>query len=208
MPENKKLGVREVPNHNIHVNASTEDRSLAKDLVKSAMEEIVIPKTTEVVRDTFLGMIGMLADTAKSMVDKTLYPNGNLPNKKPSSGSGYYQSTNYTSYSRPIGQYQPTQQPQRGRDLIGQRPGNQVKYIWVESEEKAKMIVGALKEDIDNYGYAKVATLYEMTRERTTSVDFTYGWTDSSAIGYYYDNHRGIDEFKWFIDLPQPVKII
>ena len=208
MPENNKQNIREIPNHNLHVNASTQDRSLVKDLAKSAMEEIVIPKTTSVMRDMFLGLISMLADTARSTVDKVLYPNGNVPATKQSQGTGYYQRTNYTSFSTPINQYQATTQQPKGRDLIGQRPGNQVKYVWVGTEDKAKAITGALKEDIDNYGYAKVATLYEMIKERTTSVDFTYGWTDSNSIGYHYDDNRRPDEDRWFIDLPQPVKII
>lgn len=209
MPENKKQNIREIPNHNIHVNASVQDRSIVKDLAKSAMEEIVIPKTTNVVRDMFLGMINMLAETAKSLVDRGLYPNGGVPNTKPSQGIGYYQNTNYTSYSTPIGQYSPnpSARPNSGKDPIGQRPGNQVKYVWVWTEDQAKSLTGALKEDIDNYGHAKVATLYEMIKERTTSVDFTYGWTDSNTIGYHYDDNRRPDEPKWFIDLPQPIKL-
>ena len=203
----KRNAAREIPKHDIHVKASVEESSLMKDLLSSAMEEYIVPKSTELLRDTFTGMIGMAADALRGMVDKVLYPNGDAPTRKTSNqGSSYYTSTtNYTSFSRPIGQYQ----PQRGRDMIGQRPGNLVKKIWVANEDIAKQIVGALIEDIDNYNKAKVATLYEMIGERTTMVDYHYGWPDEhiNAIGYFYDTDRRPDEDRWYIDLPKPVDI-
>ena len=202
---NNLASLREIPKHDIKVKASTEDRSLLKDLGKGAMDEIIIPKSKDVMRDMFTGIINMFADAMRSSIDRILYPDGNIPNRKPNQGVGVYTgSTNYTSFSRPINNYHPQQ---RGRDMIGQRSGNEVKFIWVESEEKAKMIIGALKEDIDNYGKAKVASLYEMIGERTTFADFKFGWTDANAIGYYYDTNRRSSEYKWFIDLPRPVDI-
>lgn len=206
MADNRQ-SLREIPKHNIQVKASVEERNLAKDIAKGVMDEVIIPKSKEAMRNMSSDIITMFAEGLRSLVDRVIYPDGNVPYKKnTNSGSGVYTSNvNYTSYSRPINNYQPSQQ--KGKDTIGQRPGNEVKYIWVESEEKAKQIVGALKEDIDNYGKAKVATLYEMIKERTTMADFKYGWTDSNAIGYYYDSNRRGNEYKWFIDLPRPVDI-
>lgn len=206
MADNRQ-SLREIPKHNIQVKASVEERNLAKDIAKGVMDEVIIPKSKEAMRNMSSDIITMFAEGLRSLVDRVIYPDGNVPYKKTTnSGSGVYTSNvNYTSYSRPINNYQPSQQ--KGKDTIGQRPGNEVKYIWVESEEKAKQIVGALKEDIDNYGKAKVATLYEMIKERTTMADFKYGWTDSNAIGYYYDSNRRGNEYKWFIDLPRPVDI-
>lgn len=196
--------IREIPKHNIQVKASTQDRSLMRDLGKGVMDEIIIPKSKDTMRNMFSDIIGMFADAMRSSIDRILYPDGNVPNRKPNQGMGVYTGvTNYTSYSRSISDYQ----PQRGRDMIGQRSGNEVKFIWVESEEKAKMIIGALKEDIENYGKAKVASLYEMIGERTTFADFKYGWTDANSIGYYYDTNRRANEYRWFIDLPKPVDI-
>lgn len=206
MAENNKQAIREIPKHDIHVKASTEDRSLIKELGKSAMEEVIIPKSRDTMRNMSSDIINMFAEVLRNIVDGFLYPDGNVPSRKSSQSSGYYTgTTNYQSFSRPIGQYQPSNQ--KGRDVIGQRSGNEVKYVWVETEEKAKQIVGALKEDIDNYNKAKVASLYEMIGERTTFADFKYGWTDSNAIGYYYDSSRRGNEYKWFIDLPKPVDI-
>ena len=196
--------MREIPRHDIKVKASTQERSIIRDLGKGAMEEIIIPKSKGIMRDMLSDIVGMIADAMRSSIDKVLYPDGNVPNKRPRNGNGVYTgTTNYTSYSRPISNYQ----PQKGRDMIGQRPGNEVKYIWVESEDKAKQVTGTLKEEIENYGKTKVASLYEMIGERTTFADYQYGWTDVNAIGYYYDNNRRGDEYKWFLDLARPVDI-
>lgn len=203
MAENKN-NLREIPKHNIKVDATVEDHSLLKDLFVGAYNTIIKPQVKGVVRDTISSFTTMCSDMVRNMTDGWLYPDGNVPNRKPNQSGHYTGTTNYTSFSRPIGQQQ---NQQRGRDPIGQRAGNEVKYIWVESEEKAKMITGALKEDIDNYGKAKVATLYEMVKERTTMADFTYGWTDANAIGYYCDTSRRPDENRWFIDLPKPIDI-
>lgn len=204
MAEENNNAMREIPKHDIKVQASVEDRSLVKDLGKGVMEEIIVPKSKEVMRDMSSGIVNMFADALRNCIDKLLYPDGNVPNRKPTNGNGVYTgTTNYTSYSRQIGSYQPGQ----ARDTIGQRSGNEVKYIWVETEEKAKQIIGALKEDIDMYGKAKVASLYEMIGERTTFADFKYGWTDAGSIRYYYDSSRRGNEYKYFLDLPKPVDI-
>lgn len=208
MAEDNKQAIREIPKHDIQVKASTQDRGLIRDIGKSAMEEVIVPKSKEVMRDMSSGIINMFADAFRNMIDGLLYPDGNVPNRKSNQSTGYYTgTTNYTSFSKPINVTKSYDPHQRGRDMIGQRSGNEVKYIWVESEEKAKQIIGALKEDIENYGKAKVATLYEMIGERTTFADFKYGWTDPGSIGYYYDSSRRGTEFKWFLDLSKPIDI-
>ena len=204
MAEQNKNAIREIPKHDIHVKASTQNRSLVKELLKEAYKEEIVPRSRNMIRDTSDSIFDMIMSAIKNLRDGILYPDGNVPAKRSSNTGTYTSNVNYTSYSRPIGQYQPSQQ-MSGRDTIGQRSGNEVKYVWVESEEKAKQIVGALKEDIDNYGKAKVASLYEMIGERTTFADFNYGWTDPNSIGYYYDTSRRGDEYRWFIDLPRPV---
>lgn len=201
MADNNQL--REIPKHDIRVKASVEGNSLVRDLGKGVMNEVIIPKSKEAARNMSTDIVNMFAEALRNMIDRLIYPDGDVPYKK-TNNSGVYQ-TNYTSYSTPIKDYQPTQQ--KGRDLIGQRPGNEVRYIWVESEEKAKQIVGALKEDIAMYKKAKVASLYEMVGERTTMADFKYGWTNQNDIGYYYDTSRRGNEYKWFINLTKPVDI-
>ena len=187
------------------INATVKKNSVAHELGNYAMEEIIVPKSKEVMRDMFTGIVNMFADAARNTLDKVLYPDGNVPTKRNQNGNYYTGTTNYTSYSRPIGQYQPSQQ--KGRDPIGQRAGCDVRYIWVPTEEDAKDVIATLKEDIDNYGKAKVATLYEKIGERTSFADFKYGWTDANAIGYSYDSTSPNPNAKWFIDLPKPVDI-
>ena len=192
-----------MPNKNdIQIKASVKERSLLKDLGKGAYEEIIVPKSKDVMREMFTGIINMIADAFKSAIDKGLYPDGNTPTRKNSIGV-YTGNTSYTSFSRPISTYQ----PQKPRDAIGQRAGNEVKYIWVKTEDDAKYILGCLSEEIDNYGKAKVATLYEKCGIRTSFADFKYGWTNKDALGYYYDTNRRGEEDKWFLDLPRPIDI-
>jgi hypothetical protein len=187
------------------INATTKKQSVAHELGNYAMEEIIVPKSKEVMRDMFTGIVNMFADALRSSVDRVLYPDGNAPVKRQGNGGYYTGTTNYQSFSRPIGQYQPSQQ--RGRDPIGQRAGCDVRYIWVPTEDDAKELIGVLREDIDNYGKAKVATLYEKIGERTTFADFKFGWADASQLGYSYDPSSPDPARKWFIDLPKPVDI-
>lgn len=213
MPEPNKNAIREIPKTNVHVKASTKERSLIRELGKDVVEEVIMPKSRDAMRNMSDDIFSMFLEAIRNIRDGILYPDGNAPNRKPIGNSGPYGTyngiTNYTSYSRPIGTYQST--PQRGRDLIGQRPGNEVDYIWVWTEEDAKKVVGTLKENIDNYGKVKVAFLYEMieVQRRTTMSDFIYGWTKDHVdnIRYYEDTSRRRDEPRWFIDLPRPVNI-
>lgn len=195
----------EIPKHDIHVNATVKERSLLAELGKSAMDEYILPKTTEIAHGMFTDIINMVADALKSSVSKILYPNGGAPTKRSSSSGVYTGVTNYTSFSTPIKTYQSSNQP--SASTIGQRPGNMVNYIWVESEEKAKLIRDTLRDDIQRYHKAKVATLYEMTGQKTTMADFNYGWTNPNDIGYYEDTSRRPGENRWFIDLARPVDI-
>lgn len=206
MADNNKPAIREIPKHDIHVKASTKERSVLRELGKGAMEEVIIPKSRETMRNMSDDIFTMILEVLRSLRDGILYPDGNIPHKSSPNSTGVYTgTTNYTSFSTPINKYQPSSP--KGRDLIGQRPGNEVKYVWVWTEEDAKRITGTLREDIENYGKVKVAVLYEMIKERTTMSDFTFGWTDANAIGYHYDGSRRADEPKWFIDLPKPVDI-
>lgn len=212
MAEPNKNAIREIPKTNVHVKADTKERSLIRELGKDALEEVILPKSTDAIRNMSDDIFTMLLEVVRNIRDGILYPDGNVPNRKPLGHSGTYGSsyngvTNYASFSRPINTYQSN--TQKGRDLIGQRPGNEVDFIWVWSREDAMKIVGSLKETIDNYDKVKVAFLYEMIQRRTTMSDFIFGWTRDhlDSITYYEDTSRRMDEPRWFIDLPRPVDI-
>lgn len=188
------------------INATTKKRSVGAELGKYAMDEIIVPKSKEVMRDMFSGIVNMFADAARGSVDKFLYPDGNAP-KKNQQSTYYTGHTNYTSYSKPIAvsDYRSTQQ--RGRDPIGSRSGCDVECVWVATEDDAKDICELLIENIENYGKAKVATLYEKIGKRTTEADFSYGWTNRDQVRYFYDTKSPDASKRWYIDLPKPVDI-
>lgn len=191
-----------------HIKADSKKRSLFQELAKDAMEEVIVPKSRDAMRNMSDDIFTMFLEVVRNIRDGILYPDGNIPNRKPMGGGGgtYSGVTNYTSFSRPINSYQ-SNISQGRKDLIGQRPGNEVDYVWVWSEEDAKSLLGFLKERIDNYGKAKVSDLYEKIGRKTTISDFNFGWTDSNSFGFYYDHNRRHDEAPWFIDLPKPVDI-
>ena len=166
------------------------------ELVSYAVEEIIKPKCKEILSYSFNSMITMGSDVLTKSIDKVIYPEGS-PRKTNKSGSGTYQSnTNYTVYSRSN-----SEKPKR--ESVNSRSSVDVKYVWVDSKEDAEKLVGTLKEEIEMYGKAKVATLYENLEPKVTTnfADYKFGWTDADSIGYYQDGKR------WFIDLPKPVNI-
>lgn len=195
MEENKKPVIDGV---------TVKKHSIRRELANYAIKEVIEPKSKELMSSMFTGIISMFADAATKSVDRCIYPDGaprrNQGNQNSRNGV-YVSNTNYAIHSR---SYDPAPKP----DPISTRSSYDVNYIWVDEEWKAKDIIGALKEDIDNYKKAKVATLYEMAKIPTTFSDFKFGWTAEhlSQIGYYREV-SGENRGKYFIDLPRPVNI-
>lgn len=177
----------------VNVNATTKKRTIASELFDYSMKEVIIPGCKDVTRNAFTGLINMLSDAATKSIDKWIYPDG-APSKSNNNKSGVYtQQTNYTVYS--------SSQNQSSQSVISQRSSVDVDYIWVDTEEEAKYIISCLVEEIDNYGKAKVSTLYEKIKKPTTFTDFKFGWTNAKELSYRRDRGR------WFIDLPRPINI-
>lgn len=193
--DNKQLP-QEVTNSKPQIsNATVKKPTVVQELAKYATNEVIIPQSKDMMRNVLTGVINMFSDAATKSIDKALYPDG-APRRN-QRNDVYGQHTNYRVYSTSNSQNKPP------RESISTRSSTEVKLIWVDTEAQAKDIVNSLIEDIDNYGKAKVATLYEMIKEPTTFADFKFGWTkdDVRNISYYRD--RG----KYFIDLPKPVNI-
>lgn len=183
------------------ISASTKEHSVVGDLGKYVMEEYIIPKTKDVLHDTFAGIASMCSDAVQGALNKAFYGEDNHTRR---SGSSAVQRTGYTTYSRPASQTSSTVK----RDSVGNRSSVEVKYIWVDDEQSARDIISSLKELIDNYDKAKVADLYGMLtpKVQTSFTDFKYGWTDASQFGYhkeYTGEHRG----QYLIDLPRPIDV-
>ena len=189
-PENKKPKI---------ANATVKKNTIGGEILNYVIKEEVEPRSKELMRNIITGTFNMINDALNKGVDKWIYPEGNGPQRVTRNGNAignYVPRTNYNTTVINTGNQAP-------KESINQRSSINVNYIWVETEDQAKNIVGSLIEDIENYGKAKVASLYEMVGSQTNFADFKFCWTkeDINRIGYYRD--RG----KFFIDLPKPVNI-
>lgn len=172
------------------------DRSIAKEIGKYAYEEVIKPKSIEVMRDLFTGVIGMFSDAATKSIDKALYPNGGAPDKRANRAPG--QRTNYRVYSTSSYDRRP----------VLNRSSRDVECVWVATKEEAVSLIGKLQEEIDNYGKAKVSTLYENWKDENgncyvvpTYADQRFGWTSKHHLGYSRDGSG------YSLDLPRPENI-
>ena len=189
-PENKKPKI---------ANATVKKNTIGGEILNYIVKEEIEPRSKELMRNIITGTFNMINDALNKGVDKWIYPDGSSPHRVTRNGNSignYVPRTNYSTTVVSSGQSAP-------KESINQRSSINVNYIWVDTEDQAKDIVATLIEDIENYGKAKVASLYEMVGSQTNFSDFKYGWTkdDISRIGYYRD--RG----KFFIDLPKPTNI-
>lgn len=173
-------------------NATVKDSSVVKDIWNYLMREVFIPNSKEIMRNLLNGTSNMFANAAGKAIDRVIYPDGGAPKRNYVTRDGEGTYTTRTGYKTTL------DKPRS----INSRSSTEVKYIWVDTEEEAKAIIGALVEDIDNYGKAKVSTLYEMVHETPNFTDFKFGWTNANDISYYRDGSKG-----YFIDLPKPVNI-
>jgi len=191
MEENKKPEV---------TNVTVKKPSLLSELLKYSMEEVFIPKSKDMMRDFMTSMVNMFSDAATKSIDKAIYKD-EVPRRGNSNNSGTFVS--HTKYNTTV--VKNDDRPRK--ETITNRSSIDVNYIWVDTEKQAQEIIAALKEEIEFYGKAKVATLYEMLRDengnkiQTSFTDYKFGWTNANEISYYRD--KG----KYFIDLPKPRNI-
>lgn len=190
-PDNKKPKI---------ANATVKKNSIGSEIINYVVKEEIEPRSKELMRNIITGTFNMINDALNKGVDRWIYPDGGAPHRVTRNGNSivgnYVPRTNYSTTVV-------SNNGEKQRDSINQRSSINVNYIWVDTEDEAKNIVANLVEDIENYGKAKVASLYEMVGAQTNFSDFKFGWTkdDVNRIGYYRD--RG----KFFIDLPKPTNI-
>lgn len=198
MAENKQLPQPEENKKPKIANATVKKNTIGSEILNYVVKEEIEPRSKELMRNIITGTFNMINDALNKGVDKWIYPDGSGPRRvvKSNGPGNYIPRTNYSTTVVSTGE-----RPQR--ESINNRSSINVNYIWVDTEDEAKNIVATLIEDIDNYGKAKVASLYEMVGAQTNFSDFKFGWTkeDVNSIGYYRD--RG----KYFIDLPKPSNI-
>lgn len=162
-----------------------QQRSVAKDLAKYAMDEYIKPKTNDVLHDLFAGVVEMFGDAVRGAIDKQFYGEDRSRNRvKNNTIKTFNQSVPYNVYSlSPTSSVQRTQRPNNS-----QRSGKSVKIIYLNTEEEAKYIINMLKEEIRRYGNVKVGKLYETIKEPTSPEDWKFGWSDENDLGYTKDH--------------------
>ena len=55
------------------INASTKEHSVVGDLGKYVMDEYIVPKTKDVLHDTFAGLANMCSDAVQGALNKAFY---------------------------------------------------------------------------------------------------------------------------------------
>lgn len=182
----------------------TNDRSLLKDLRDYALQEYVIPKSKDILHDVFTGVTDMFGDAIRGAIDKQFYGEDRSRHRKSKNNSRNYSNQNvpYNTYSYSNRERRPN---------FSQRPGYEVEDVWAvgpDAKDKAIEWKEALCESIEQYGNAKVGSLYEMARLPSTPDDWKYGWTDMHMIDFIKDGRDENGYDKYLMQLPKPVKVI
>lgn len=166
--------------------AKVQQRSVAKDLAKYAMDEYIKPKTNDVLHDLFAGVVDMFGDAVRGAIDKQFYGEDRSRNRAKGNNTvrTFNQSVPYNVYSLSPS----SSQPRTTRPNNSQRSGKSVKAIYLNTEDEAKYIVSMLRDEIAAYGNVKVGKLYEAIKEPTSPEDWKFGWTDANDIGYQRDH--------------------
>ena len=182
--------------------AQVKKQNMAKELGKYAVENVIIPQTRDALNKFFKSTINMMSDAATKSLDHVMYPGGNAP-KGNTSRSGVATYTPSVNYSTRV--YKSDSRPQR--ENVGIRSSVDLNDISFDTQEEASELLGLLKEEIENYGKAKVATLIERLRDEkgnripTVFTDYNYGWVDANAFDYHSYGGR------YYLDLPRPINI-
>lgn len=180
--------------------AKVEQRSVAKDLAKYAMDEYIKPKTNDVLHDLFAGVIDMFGDAIRGAIDKQFYGEDRSRNriKNNNNVKTFNQNVNYNVYSlSPSSSYQKPSRPDNSH-----RSGKSVKLIYFNTEDEAKYVVATLREEIATYTNVKVGKLYEMIKEPTSPEDWKYGWNNPNDISYKRDHGS------FLLDLAEPINVL
>lgn len=181
------------------IKASYKDRSIAGDIGREVMQNYIVPKSKDIMHDTLAGLISMVGDAVQSALNQAIYGE-DRPRQSQNSHVGYS-----TFYTKPQA---PQSNVRTYNDTLGKRSSTEVKYIWVQTEEKAQFVVDSMRHNIHQYGKCKVAELYEMVTPKipTTFQDYKFGWADPNSISYhkeYTGEHRG----EYILDLARPIDI-
>lgn len=179
-----------------------QQRSVAKDLAKYAMDEYIKPKTNDVLHDLFAGVVEMFGSAIRGAIDKQFYGEDRSKNNVHTTIQKFNQNVPYNVYSlTPTSTVQKIQRPNNS-----QRSGKSVKLIYLNTREEAQYIIGMLREEIERYGNVKVGKLYETIKEPTTPDDWKYGWNNPNDINYKEEHSAGRTLF--MLTLSEPINVL
>lgn len=181
-----------------------QERSVAKDLAKYAMDEYIKPKTNDVLHDLFAGVIEMIGDALRGTLDKQFYGEDRSRNRSKSNNTvrTFNQDVPYHVYSiSPTSTYQRPQRPNNS-----QRSGKSVKLISLGTKEEAQYLVDMLRGEIRDYGNVKVGKLYETIKEPTSPEDWKFGWNDVNDINYKEEYSSGRRNYQ--LVLAEPINVL
>lgn len=151
-----------------------------KSVKQSVLRENVIPGTKE-----------LIANTLHNAIDLIFFGESNHRQARKRNGYTSY-SQIFTSKNAANGGV--TNKPRRNR--------HSYQEISVETRDEANDILEALADQIETYGIASVADLYEFAGLDTDWTDNDYGWEDITEASVIRRSH---DEY--VIRMPRPIPI-
>ena len=177
----------------------SKEPSFISDLWQYARDEYIIPKSYEVMHDMMSGLTNMAADAVNGTLDKIFYDNEDsyYISKKTSSKSKSKEK-DYSTISTEKAKSSRIETSNSSRKPYG-------KKIWVKKKDEARDIRDEAYRLIDEFGNVRVGDLYQMVDEDTSSIDWSYGWTNRSDIKI--KPYRKDGESGYLFDLPTPEKI-
>lgn len=168
-----------------------KDENVLKDILTTAKDDILVPKTKDVVNTTLVETIYMIGDYLANIVGKMIFGKDSVQTRQ---GNG--NRNVYSNISR-RGTTAATVQPN-----IGVRSSTDLQYVVVDTQQKADKIVNELRQSIMQYGQVRVADLYEKSEKvKPIFNDYNYGWKDVNDVSY----RRNADGY-WF-NMPTPVRL-
>lgn len=179
--------------------------SVFGDIVKQTYDQIIVPKTKEIVNNAATDAIYMIGDYLSNVIGKRIFgPDSTVNTSKRSNNQ-----TNYNQRYRTGGQrssISTTQSVPQQQD-IGMRSAADLQYVVAQSREQADRWKDEMINAIRKYGKVAVSDLYDKTAEnpdntiKSVFTDFDYGWTREDEI-HWVHNRDG-----YYFDLPRPHKI-
>lgn len=150
-----------------------------KDVIKSTVNDVVIPSAKNMIFDTFT-----------QGLSRIMWSDGRQPAGRPNT-----QHVNYAATSR--------RNVGRGSFYSSSRPASRgVDDVILSSRDDANMVVSELQRRISNYGMVSISDLYSLVGITGDYTDEAYGWRNLNGVTV---QNVGVNQFR--INLPRPEEL-